>query len=89
MTVEDKGQFSWDSAISVAHLIWVLGGALLAIGMTYASISQRLNYIENKVPQMERDHDLLISIAANVESVKKDINDIKCSLSGTGRSQKP
>jgi len=81
MIGEDKGKFSWDSAVSVIHLIWVLGGALLAIGMTYASISQRLSFVENKVPQMERDHDLLISIAANVESVRRDINDIKCTLS--------
>jgi len=65
---------------TITHLMLALGAVIMACGIAYASLVQRVSSVEEKLPGLERDHDLLITINANIESMRKDMQDLKFKL---------
>jgi len=65
---------------TITHLLIALGTIILACGITYASLVQRVSAIESKVPSMEKDHDLLVTINANIDTMKRDVSELKVNM---------
>jgi len=58
---------------TITHLMLALGAVVLACGVAYATLVSRVNAMEGRMPGLEKDHDLLISINANVDNMRKDV----------------
>lgn len=76
-TSNGNGEHTIQTFATLTHLVLALGTVVLACGIAYASLVQRVSAVESRIPAAERDHDLLVTISANIDSMKRDVNDLK------------
>ena len=65
---------------SYAQFFVGLAAMLISVGVCYGIIQNKIASLEMIAIETKSDHDLLIRISANLESVKADVQEIKKDL---------
>jgi len=75
-----NGEKALQTVATLTHLLLALGAIILAAGIAFATVSQRITTLEARIPVREQDHDLLIAMSTDVANIKADVAEIKTQL---------